>query len=66
MPLVVHRVTTECSLAGPEETITVSEEDEELIQEARHAFTRDYGYLEKVLKEASRAIARQNRPDEDN
>jgi hypothetical protein len=51
-------------LAGPEET-TVSQEDEELIQQARHAFTRDYGYLEKVLKEASRTIARQNRPTED-
>jgi hypothetical protein len=51
-------------LASPEET-TVSQEDEELIQQARHAFTRDYGYLEKVLKEASRAIARQNRPTDD-
>jgi len=65
MPLVALRATTtECSLASPEET-TVSQEDEELIQQARHAFTRDYGYLEKVLKEASRAIARQNRPTDD-
>jgi hypothetical protein len=51
-------------LVSPEET-TVSKEDEELIQRARHAFTRDYGYLEKVLKEASRALARQNRPNDD-
>lgn len=64
MPLAVRHTTIECSLVSPEET-TVSEEDEELIQQARHAFTRDYGYLEKVLKEASRAIARQNRPIED-
>ena len=65
MQLAARQATTErSSLAGPEET-TVSQEDEELIQQARHAFTRDYGYLEKVLKEASRTIARQNRPTED-
>lgn len=51
-------------LASSEED-ALTEDDAELIQQARQAFARDYGYLEKVLKEASRALARQNRTIED-
>ena len=43
----------------------MTEEEAELLQEARKSFLQDTGYLEKVLKEASRALARQNRTTED-
>jgi hypothetical protein len=34
------------------------EEEQDLIRSALDSFGRDFGYLERVLKEASRAISR--------